>query len=179
MSRIGNIPIQVPQGVEALVSADMKVSIKGPKGRMEIDTAKRVAVKLEDGALHVARPDDSKESRAYHGLYQRLLSNMVKGVSEGFAKELEIIGVGYRATESAAGLTFNLGHSHPIQFPAPEGITLKAPEATRVFVSGCDKQLVGQVAADIRRLRKPEPYKGKGIRYKDERVRRKVGKTGA
>ena len=179
MSRLGKVPIQVPAGVEVSISSAMKVSIKSPKGQLELDTESRVKVTTEDGRILMERPDDSKPARAFHGLYQRLIQNMVIGVSQGFSKELEIQGVGYRAAQEGKGLTFNLGHSHPIHVQAPPGITLEAPEATRVVVSGCDKQLVGQVAANIRALRKPEPYKGKGVRYKGEHVRRKVGKAGA
>ena len=179
MSRIGNNPIPVPKGVTVTIAPDMKVSVKGPQGQLDLDTRKRVTVALAEDKVCVERPNDSRESRAYHGLYQRLLVSMVKGVSEGFTKELEIQGVGYRATAEGKGLTLLLGYSHPIHFPAPEGINLSAPEPTRIVVKGCDKQKVGQVAADIRALRKPEPYKGKGIRYKGEHVRRKVGKTGA
>ena len=179
MSRIGKVPIPVPQGVEVRITPDMQVTVKDPKGQLELDTRGYVSLEMEDGELRVDRPDDSKASRAYHGLYQRLLGNMVTGVHEGFKKELEIQGVGYRAAKSGNGLTLSLGYSHPIQFPAPQGIELDAPEATQIVVSGHDKQLVGQVAANIRALRKPEPYKGKGIRYKGEYVRRKVGKTGA
>lgn len=177
MSRIGNVPIPVPQGVDVTISPDMKVTVKGPKGQLEINTENRVSIKMEDGAVVINRPDDSKPSRAFHGLYQRLVTNMVFGVEKGFSKELQIIGVGYRALQAGTGLTLNLGYSHPIDFPAPDGIKLEAPETTKVIISGYDKQQVGQVAANIRRLRPPEPYKGKGVRYKDEHVRRKVGKT--
>lgn len=179
MSRIGKIPIPIPQGVDVKISPDMKVSVKGPKGTLEVETGNRVAVTFEEKALHVARPDDSQESRAYHGLYQRLLTNMVLGVTQGFRKELEIQGVGYRAALQGESIQFQLGYSHPILFNPPAGIKLEVPAATQVVVSGFDKQVVGQVAANIRRLRPPEPYKGKGIRYKNEHVRRKVGKTGA
>lgn len=179
MSRIGKIPIDVPKGVDITITPAMKVTVKGPKGQLDLDTQSRVSVTFEEGQIHVARPDDTTPSRAFHGLYQRLLTNMVLGVSTGFMKELQIEGVGYRAAKDAKGLTFALGYSHPVPFPAPVGITLEAPEPTRVVVQGCDKQLVGQVAAKIRALRKPEPYKGKGIRYKGEHIRRKVGKTGA
>jgi large subunit ribosomal protein L6 len=179
VSRIGNVLIPVPQGVDVKITPDMKVTVKGPKGQLELDTQHRVSVTQEDGGVHVQRPDDTQQSRAYHGLYQRLLSSMVKGVSEGFSKQLELIGVGYRVAKAGTGLTFNLGYSHPINFPAPVGITFDAPDATNVVVSGFDKQLVGQIAANIRRLRPPEPYKGKGIRYKGEHVRRKVGKSGS
>jgi large subunit ribosomal protein L6 len=179
VSRIGKLPIAVPRGVEVTITPAMKVTVKGPKGHLDLDTQGRVTVTLEAGQLHVARPDDTTPSRAFHGLYQRLLTSMVIGVSVGFKKELAIEGVGYRAAKAPNGLTFALGYSHPIAFPAPAGIALDAPEPTQVVVQGCDKQLVGQVAANIRALRKPEPYKGKGIRYKNEHIRRKVGKTGS
>jgi large subunit ribosomal protein L6 len=179
VSRIGKIPIAVPKGVEVVISPEMAVSVKGPKGQLSLTTHKRVAVKLENGQIQVERPNDSQESRAFHGLYQRLLSSMVRGVTQGFEKQLQIEGVGYRAAAEGKGITLSLGYSHPIKFPAPAGITLTVPEPTKIIVAGCDKQLVGQVAADIRALRKPEPYKGKGVRYKDEHIRRKEGKTGA
>jgi large subunit ribosomal protein L6 len=179
VSRLGKVPIPVPKGVEVTIAPDMKIAVKGPKGALQLDTQRRVTVaQADDGALHVARPDDSTQSRAYHGLYHRLLSGMVRGVSQGFKKELEIQGVGYRAALQGKGITLSLGYSHPVQFNPPESIKLEVPQATEIVVSGCDKQLVGQVAADIRALRKPEPYKGKGIRYKGEHVRRKEGKTG-
>lgn len=179
MSRIGKNPINLPKGVDVTITPDMKVAVKGPKGRMEIDTVRRVSVKVEGESIIVSRPDDSNQSRAYHGLYQRLLSSMVHGVSSGFRKDLEIQGVGYRAAQQGKGVTLSLGYSHPIQFDPPEGITLEVPAPTAIVVLGCDKQQVGQVAANIRSLRPPEPYKGKGVRYKNEHVRRKEGKTGA
>ena len=179
MSRIGNVPIEIPQGVDVKITPEMALTVKGPKGQLELDTKNQVAVKVEDNAVHVARHSDGKNDRAYHGLYQRLITNMVIGVTQGFKKELEVQGVGYRVQKSGKGLELNLGYSHPIQFDAPDGITLDAPEQTQIVVEGVDKQQVGQVAAKIRGLRPPEPYKGKGVRYKDEYVRRKVGKTGA
>jgi len=179
VSRIGNVPIEIPQGVDVKVTPEMALTVKGPKGQLELNTQNQVTVKVEDNAVHVARHSDAKQDRAYHGLYQRLITNMVIGVTEGFKKELEIQGVGYRVQKSGKGLELNLGYSHPIQFDAPDGITLDAPEQTQIVVEGVDKQQVGQVAAKIRGLRPPEPYKGKGVRYKDEYVRRKVGKTGA
>jgi len=179
VSRLGKMAIEVPHGVETIISPDMKVAVKGAKGRLELDTHGRVTVRRDGNRLIVDRHDDSKPSRAYHGLYQRLISNMVVGVSRGFRKELEIQGVGYRARIEGKGLTLSLGFSHLIHFEPPQGIALESPQPTEIVVSGCDKQLVGQVAANIRAFRKPEPYKGKGIRYKGEYVRRKVGKTGA
>ncbi len=179
MSRIGNVPVAIPSGVDVKISPQMGVTIKGPKGQLEMSTEGRVTVTFADSAITVERPNDNRDSRAFHGLYQRLITNMVIGVSEGFKKELEIRGVGYKVEKVGKGLKFNLGHSHPINFDAPEGIALDAPDQTHVVVTGVDKQQVGQVAANIRSLRKPEPYKGKGIRYVGEHVRRKVGKTGA
>jgi large subunit ribosomal protein L6 len=178
VSRIGNNPIPVPNGVDVQITPAMAVNIKGPKGQLYVATSGRVKVTVDDGQIHVARPGNSKEARAFHGLYQRLLTNMVLGVTQGFKKELQIIGVGYRVQQQGKALNFQLGYSHPILFDAPEGITLTAPEQTAVIVEGIDKQLVGQVAANIRRLRPPEPYLGKGVRYKDEQVRRKEGKSG-
>ncbi|MCX7017248.1 MAG: 50S ribosomal protein L6 [Candidatus Sumerlaeota bacterium] len=177
MSRIGKLPIPIPHGVDVKV-ADGKLAVKGPKGALELDTRGHVAVRVEGGQLRVERPDDERQSRAFHGLYQRLASNMVKGVTQGFSKGLEIQGVGYRAQLEGGGLVLFLGYSHSIKYQAPPGIKIEVPDPTHVTVSGVDKQLVGQVAANIRKFRKPEPYKGKGIRYVGEYVRRKVGKTG-
>jgi len=179
VSRIGKVPIQVPKGVDFQVAPGGNLTAKGPKGLLTLSTQGHVDVKVEDGAIHVARHSDSKQDRAFHGLYHRLISNMLKGVTEGFMRELEIQGVGYRVAKEGPGLTFQLGFSHPVHFKSPEGITLDSKSATHVSVAGCDKQQVGHVAAMIRRLRPPEPYKGKGIRYMGERVRRKAGKTGA
>jgi large subunit ribosomal protein L6 len=178
VSRIGKNPITVPAGVTVTIT-NGHVYVKGPKGELSLDTHNRVSISYENNQIVLDRPNDSNENRAFHGLYQRLLSNIVLGVTQGFAKELIIEGVGYRAAAAGKDINFQLGYSHPILFPAPDGITLAAPEATRIIITGCDKQLVGQVAANIRALRKPEPYKGKGIRYKDEKIRRKVGKSGA
>jgi large subunit ribosomal protein L6 len=178
VSRIGKNPITIPAGVTVKIT-DGVIDVKGPKGELKLDTHNRVKIDFENNVIVLERPSDSNEDRAFHGLYQRLLRNIVLGVTQGFIKELLIEGVGYRAAVAGKDINFQLGYSHPILFPAPDGITLAAPEATRVVVTGCDKQLVGQVAANIRSLRKPEPYKGKGIRYKDERIRRKVGKSGS
>ena len=177
MSRIGKIPIAVPKGVDCKIEQSL-VSIKGPKGLLQVDTQGRVGLDLSDGQLTLARPNDDKQNKAFHGLYQRLISNMVIGVTEGFMKDLEIQGVGYRAQMEGKTLVCQLGHSHPIRFESPEGITIECPDQTHVKISGYDKQAVGQFAADIRKWRKPEPYKGKGIRYRGEYVRRKVGKAG-
>ena len=177
MSRIGKNPIDVPSGVEVKSSAST-VSVKGPKGTLTLDTCGHVEVALEGTQVMVRRFDDSRRSKAYHGLYQRLITNMVKGVKEGFTKELEIQGIGYKAAMDPGGkkLNLNLGYSHPIEFPVPAGITITSPKPTQIFVAGADKQLVGQTTANIRGLRPPEPYGGKGIRHAGERVVIKEGK---
>ncbi len=177
MSRIGKKPIPIPSGVEVTLDGG-HVTVKGPKGTLEHDAPADITVSREGDDLIVGRPDDEREHRALHGLTRSLIANMVVGVSEGFVKELEIVGVGYRA--AAAGpqhLDLQLGFSHPVTVDAPEGVEFEVPIPTRITVRGYDKQLVGQVAADIRKIRKPEPYKGKGIRYADERVLRKAGKS--
>jgi len=178
MSRIGKAPISVPSGVE--VSIDGRaVSVKGPKGSLTHELPEPITVRQEGATLLVERPDDERRSRSLHGLTRTLVHNMVVGVSDGFRKELEIIGVGYRATaQGDSKLELALGFSHPVKVDAPAGITFEVPSATRVNVIGVDKQQVGQVAANIRAIRKPEPYKGKGIRYVGEYVIRKAGKTG-
>ncbi|HEX9856598.1 MAG TPA: 50S ribosomal protein L6 [Acidimicrobiia bacterium] len=177
MSRIGNNPIKVPSGVEVSVRDDI-VTVKGAKGTLAQQVDSRVAVQVEDGVVTLTRVDDERESRALHGLYRSLVSNMVVGVSDGFRKELQTVGVGYRANLQGSRLELQVGFSHPVHVEAPDGITFEVPEPTRIVVSGTDKQLVGQVAANIRGVRPPEPYKGKGIRYVDEQVRRKAGKAG-
>ena len=178
MSRVGRAPIPVPSGVEVSV-AGRRVTVKGPHGTLERDIPGSIAVRQEDGTLLVERPDDERKNRALHGLTRALVNNMIVGVTQGYAKELEIVGVGYRATaQSPQRIELALGFSHTVPVEAPEGITFEVPAPTRVTVRGIDKELVGQVAADIRALRKPEPYKGKGVRYAGEHVRRKVGKTG-
>jgi len=177
MSRIGKQPIPVPSGVEVSIDGT-HVTVKGPKGTLEHRTPPTIAVSRDGDELIVTRPDDEREQRALHGLTRSLVANMVQGVSEGYARELEIVGVGYRATaQGPSKLELQVGFSHPVHFEAPEGITFEVPQPTRITVRGCDKQLVGQVAANIRKIRKPEPYKGKGIRYADERVQRKAGKS--
>ncbi len=176
MSRVGSNPIQIPDGVEASVSGTT-VKVKGKKGELVRVLPEPITAAVDDGLLTVARPDDERDSRARHGLARALLANMVQGVSEGFEKELEIQGVGYRAVAKGKNLELQVGFSHAVKFEAPEGIDFEVPEPTRVIVRGIDKEKVGQVAADIRSIRKPEPYKGKGIRYKDEHVRRKAGKA--
>jgi large subunit ribosomal protein L6 len=178
MSRVGKAPIPKPDGVEITISG-RRVTVKGPKGILERDLPPRISVRQEGDTVHVERPDEQRESRALHGLARSLLNNMVVGVTQGFAKELEIVGVGYRATAKGPNaMELALGFSHPVNITAPEGITFEVPTPNRVVVQGIDKELVGQVAADIRAWRKPEPYKGKGVRYASEQVRRKAGKAG-
>ena len=179
MSRIGRLPITVPAGVTVTVSEDNLVTVKGPKGTLTQKVAAALTVKQEGNVLTVERPDDKKQNRAYHGLYRTLINNMVVGVTEGFAKTLELVGTGYRAAaEGGKKLTINIGFSHPVIFEAPENITFETPNANTIVVKGIDKQIVGNLAADIRAVRKPEPYHGKGIKYQDEYIRRKEGKTG-
>lgn len=177
MSRIGKAPVAVPAGVEVKIDGST-VSVKGPKGELSRTFSDKVTITQEDGQIVVDRPADDRESRALHGLSRSLVNNMVIGVSEGFRKELDIVGVGYRATAKGSDIELALGFSHPVLVTAPEGISFQVPAPTRIEVHGIDKQLVGQVAADIRAWRKPEPYKGKGVRYVGEHVRRKAGKTG-
>ena len=178
MSRVGRSPIPVPSGVEVTID-DRHVTVKGPKGTLERDIAETITVRREGEELLVERPDDERENRALHGLTRSLLANMVTGVTDGFRKELEIVGVGYRATAKGPGtLELALGFSHPVVVQAPDGVTFDVANATSLAVVGVDKEAVGQVAANIRALRKPEPYKGKGVKYKDERILRKAGKTG-
>jgi large subunit ribosomal protein L6 len=176
MSRIGRQPIAIPNGVSIDVSG-ARVSVKGPKGTLERDIHQDISVNIEDGTLTVTRPSDARTHRALHGLTRTLIANMVIGVTTGFQKVLEIQGVGYRATAKGKDLEVNVGFSHPVPVPAPEGITFTVETPTRVLVAGANKELVGQVAADIRALRPPDPYKGKGIRYEGEYVRRKAGKA--
>ena len=179
MSRIDKLPIPVPSGVEVTVD-ERVVTVKGPKGTLTHTVAAPITVdRAEDGAVQVVRPDDQRDSRSLHGLTRTLIANMVTGVTEGYEKKLEIVGVGYRVLpKGPTQLEFQLGYSHPIIFDAPEGITFTVEGPTKLGVVGIDKQLVGEVAANIRKLRKPEPYKGKGVRYAGEHIRRKVGKAG-
>ena len=178
MSRIGKLPVPVPSGVNVSVE-ESTVTVQGPKGTLSHVVAAPITVAAGDGALDVQRPDDERQSRALHGLTRTLINNMVVGVTDGFEKKLEIVGVGYRVlSKGPAQLEFQLGYSHPITFKAPDGITFAVEGTTKVAVQGIDKQLVGEVAANIRKLRKPEPYKGKGVRYSGEHIRRKVGKAG-
>ena len=179
MSRIGKLPITVPSGVDVAVD-DSVVTVKGPKGTLSHTVAAPITVaRGEDWAVEVARPNDERISKSLHGLTRTLIANMVTGVTDGYEKKLEIVGVGYRVlSKGPTQLEFQLGYSHPITFDAPEGITFTVDGPTKLGVQGIDKQLVGEVAANIRKLRKPEPYKGKGVRYAGEQIRRKVGKAG-
>jgi large subunit ribosomal protein L6 len=178
MSRIGRMPVVVPAGVDVAIDGPL-VTVKGPKGTLSHTVVTPITVEKNDGVLNVTRPDDERESRARHGLTRTLVNNMVVGVTEGYEKKLEIVGVGYRVlSKGPTQLEFQLGYSHSITFNAPEGISFTVESPTRLGVQGIDKQLVGEVAANIRKLRKPEPYKGKGVRYAGEHIRRKVGKAG-
>ena len=178
MSRIGKAPIPVPSGVDVTVS-DRHVTVKGPKGSLDREIPGTITIRQDGDQLLVERPDDERQSRAMHGLVRSLVNNMVVGVTDGFTKQLEIIGVGYRATAKGQDtLDLALGFSHPVEVKAPAGVTFDVPSPNRIDVKGSDKELVGQVAADIRKLRKPEPYKGKGVRYLGEHVVRKAGKSG-
>jgi large subunit ribosomal protein L6 len=177
MSRIGKEAITVPSGVEVTIDGD-EVRVKGPKGQLAYRLVGDVAIERDGDALKVSRADDSRSNRSLHGLQRTLIANMVIGVSDGFSKELEIVGVGYRAqAQGPNAIELSVGYSHTVRFDAPEGVTFEVPQPTRVVIRGHDKQLVGQVAADIRKIRKPEPYKGKGIRYVGEHIRRKAGKS--
>lgn len=177
MSRIGKQPIPIPSGVEVSVSGQ-RVTVKGSKGSLERTVSERMGVSVADGQVVVERADDERISRAEHGLYRALIANMVHGVSQGYQKDLSVVGVGYRAAMKGKSLELQVGFSHSVVMDAPEGITIDVPEPTKISVSGIDKELVGQVAANIRDVRPPEPYKGKGIRYVGEHVRRKAGKAG-
>ncbi|MDP9316052.1 MAG: 50S ribosomal protein L6 [Chloroflexota bacterium] len=178
MSRIGKKPITVPNGVTVTVGEGNLVTVKGPKGSLTQQLPADITISQQDGTLNVARPSDEKQHRALHGLTRALLNNMVMGTSTGFQKVLEINGVGYRAQKTGKNLTMSLGFSHPVIVEAPDGITLDVGERNTVVISGADKQVVGEVAANIRSLRPPEPYKGKGIKYSTETIRRKAGKAG-
>ncbi|MEZ7996063.1 MAG: 50S ribosomal protein L6 [Actinomycetales bacterium] len=177
MSRIGKLPIPLPAGVTVEINGQ-DVAVKGPKGELKLTVSKPITVSQEDGSVIVARPDDEAVSKSLHGLTRSLIANNVHGVSEGFTKALEIVGTGYRAALKGATVELSLGFSHPVFVTPPEGITLVVEGNTKIIVSGIDKQAVGEMAANIRKLRKPEPYKGKGVRYEGERVRRKAGKAG-
>jgi large subunit ribosomal protein L6 len=178
VSRFAKVPIAIPQGVTVEVQTG-RVEVKGPKGRLEMPVPRRIRVTEADSTLRVERPNDQKESKALHGLVHRLITNMIRGVTQGFNKQLEIQGVGYRAQAQGDKVELALGFSHPVIYQVPEGIRIETPSPTSIIVTGIDKQKVGQVAAELRGFRPPEPYKGKGVRYVGEQVRRKVGKTGA
>ncbi len=178
MSRIGNKPISVPSSVDVTIDGN-RVSVKGPKGTLARELPELIVVARDGDDVVVSRPNDQPKVRSLHGLTRSLVANMVAGVTDGFVKELDIVGVGYRAAAKGQGIEIQVGYSHPVEVQPPDGITFEVPQPTRIVVRGIDKELVGQVAADIRKIRKPEPYKGKGIRYVDEYVRRKAGKTGA
>ena len=178
MSRIGRAPITVPAGVEVKVDANNHITVKGPKGTLERDLVPQIKVEVNEGVINVTRPNDEKENRSLHGLTRTLVDNMVVGVTNGFSKTLEINGVGYRATKEGKKLVLNIGYSHQVDVEEIDGITIDVPNANTVVVNGIDKQKVGQFAADIRAKRPPEPYKGKGIKYSYEVVRRKEGKAG-
>ena len=178
MSRIGRKPVPVPKNVTATVDGQT-VKVKGPKGELERRFHPSMAIALDDGNIVVQRPSDEANHRALHGLTRTLVANMVDGVTKGFSKQLEIVGVGYKAEARPYGLQLALGFSHPVEYRAPKGIKLTAPQPTQIIIEGADKELVGQVAAELRSLRPPEPYKGKGIKYQGEQIRRKAGKAGA
>ncbi len=178
MSRIGKLPVSIPAGVTITVDEKNVVTVKGPKGTLSQPVSPDMQVSLEEGVLLVKRASDDKRHRALHGLTRSLIHNMVVGTTAGFEKRLEIVGVGYKAQMNGAKLILNVGYSHPVEFTAPENISFEVPAPTKITVRGIDKQVVGQIAANIRAVREPEPYKGKGIRYEGERVRRKEGKTG-
>jgi large subunit ribosomal protein L6 len=176
MSRIGRLPVSIPKGVDVKLDGD-RITVKGPKGQLDLDVHPAMKLAVEDGEIRVARPTDEKPHRALHGLTRSLVQNMVTGVTEGFSRTLEIVGVGYRAEAKGKSLTLNVGFSHQIDYNPADGVDVACPNQTTVVVSGIDKQKVGQAAAEIRGFRPPEPYKGKGIRYQGEQVRRKAGKT--
>ena len=179
MSRIGRMPITVPAGVTVTVAEGNVVTVKGPKGTLTQSLRPEMIIKQDGNVLTVARPSEDKLHRSLHGLTRTLLNNMVVGVSEGYKKELEVNGVGYRVAKEGKNLVMNLGYSHQVTVPEIEGITIDVPAPNKIVINGCDKQMVGQFAAEVREKRPPEPYKGKGIKYVDEVIRRKVGKTGA
>ena len=178
MSRIGKQPVAIPTGVDVTIDGQ-RVSVKGPKGTLELAVAEPISVSRNDeGAVVVARPDDERRNRSLHGLSRTLVANLVTGVTEGYTTKMEIFGVGYRVVAKGSDLEFALGYSHPVLINAPDGVTFAVETPTKFSISGIDKQKVGQISANIRRLRRPDPYKGKGVRYEGEQIRRKVGKTG-
>ncbi len=178
MSRVGKKPIPLPEGVEVKVEENNLVTVKGPRGSITKKIPACLEIRIEDGSIELLRPSDKKEHRALHGLGRSLLNNMVVGVTEGFARNLELVGVGYRASKQGETLVLNVGYSQPVHFSAQEGIEIEVPAPVRIVVRGIDKEAVGDTAARIRRIRPPEPYKGKGIKYEGEHIRRKVGKAG-
>lgn len=178
MSRIGLLPIDIPAGVEIKISEDNLAEVKGPKGTLEQQLCSDMDIKIEDNVVTISRPNESKKMKSLHGLTRSLLANMVEGVTQGYTKTLLIEGTGYRAAKQGKKLSLNLGYSHPIEVEDPEGITVEVPDQHQIVITGIDKQQVGNYAAVIRDFRKPEPYKGKGVRYSDEHIRRKIGKTG-
>jgi large subunit ribosomal protein L6 len=177
MSRIGRLPIPVPSGVDVTLTGS-HISVAGSKGTLERLLPPAMRINIDDGTILVERPSDSRVHRSLHGLTRTLVANMVQGVSSGFTRELELVGVGFRASRQGSDLVLTLGYSHPIRYSAPEGVTIEVPSPTLIIISGADKEVVGQVAAKIRSFRKPEPYKGKGVLYRGERLRRKAGKSG-
>lgn len=177
MSRIGKLPIPVPAGVTVTIDDQNMVVVKGPKGTLQQQVNPDITIALEDGTLTLTRPSEAKPHKAMHGLYRALINNMVVGVTAGFEKALELVGTGYRAQAEGNKLTLNVGYSHPIVFEAPDGVSFQTPAPTQIIVRGIDKQVVGNLAADIRATRKPEPYLGKGVKYQGEQIRRKVGKA--
>ncbi len=177
MSRIGKIPVLIAQGVKVEITNGM-VHVEGPKGKLSITYRPEISIEMKDGKINVSRANDTKKVRALHGLYRNLINNMVKGVSDGFKRVLVINGVGYRAEKKGNSILFNLGYSNPIEYPIPQGITIDVEANNRLTVGSIDKEKLGQVCADIRNFRPPEPYKGKGIKYEEEHIRKKVGKTG-
>lgn len=177
MSRIGRLPISIPSGVEVKIDGD-QLTVKGPKGELQQRIAQPIEVSIEEGQVQVTRPDDERESRSLHGLTRTLIANDIVGVTDGYSKSLEVVGTGYRVQAKGTSLEFALGYSHPITVDAPEGISFAVEGNNKVTVSGISKQAVGEVAANLRKLRKPEPYKGKGVRYAGEQIRRKAGKAG-
>ena len=179
MSRIGNKIINIPSGVEVTFADNNEVTVKGPKGTLVQQFIEEMVFEVEDNTITVVRPNETKAMKQIHGTTRSLLANMIEGVTEGYKKELELVGIGYRAAMAGNKLTLNVGFSHPVEFEVEEGLTVEVPKATQIIISGNDKQRVGELASNIRATRKPEPYKGKGIRYKGEQVRRKEGKTAA
>jgi len=177
MSRIGRMPVAIPSGVDVTIDG-RQVTVKGPKGTLSLEVVQPIEVKQADGTITVTRPSDEGEIRALHGLSRSLIANMVTGVTDGYRKTLEIVGVGYRVQARGKDLEFSIGYSHPVPVSPPDGITFRVETPTRLVVEGIDKQQVGEVAANLRKLRKPDPYKGKGVRYQGEQIRRKVGKAG-